>query len=367
MMTRKSYIAVVALLVLALAGSHFSKLRLDEIRPNNEFREMLYLPSGTELKVLACGFDAPLADFLWVKGQLYFSDNLRALKNRHEQNARYRYVYKLHDVITDLSPRFGRAYTLGALYLLVTGKEHHARDAIKLLKKGIAASDRAARDGKPLEPDERWYMHLLIANTYDQNLDDLASSLAHYRLAAKQPGCPPEVYAIIVGVEQQQMLGAGAIERYDVMIRAWESQLKSLRQRGAVDDTLQNNIRSRLAKLVERRNDLVATRELEKLLSEAGKLFIEKTGRAATSLRQLYTAGLLKGDIKPPLHKKNDYDNSPGISSAATGRKGEKLHPRAGGGGLLAATAVRLRPPVLHPPQQPLSRQSRTTGIDRNS
>ncbi len=311
MLKRRGKMVVLGVLFLAILGSHFTKARLDVLQPEEAFEELLYVPKGQGLKLLACGFEAPLSDFLWLKGWLYYSENFRAAQMRRDRAAKYRYVYQLHDIITDLTPRFGKAYIYGALFLTSTGKEHHIRDGIRLLEKGLSVYDEAERSGEPVIPDERWQMCVSIGNTYDQQLHDLNQAMAWFDRAVDQPDCPSVIFEIRRYYQLQAHQGAGLLERYGVIRKLLEDQLKRMGERGSLGDSLQEKLKTDIEEVDRMRARLQATREIEAAMSKASALYKERTGQTATSVRSLLQARLLSHMPRLPFHGENDYGNIP--------------------------------------------------------
>ena len=318
-MTLKSKLTVFFIIVLSLGVSALARHRLETLAPDRDrFMELMYVPKGKALKVMACGFDAPLADILWTRGLIYYSQNVRA-NNKSAKAGKYRYVYQLHDVITNLTPRFTRAYLYGALFLFSTGKEQNLYQGIKLLEKGLSAYDQAEKEGDPILPDARWMLHVHIANTYEAQLqvmhkekgdfaaarDDLASAREHFRQAAATPGCPKEIIASWAGFENQLLLGKGLLERYDVMIDVWEKMLAQKQS----NEELTSFARERLAELRHKREQLRATRETETILPSAVQAYLKDHACLPQSVPELVEKKYLAELPSLPLNEDNDFGN----------------------------------------------------------
>ncbi|MBN2711239.1 MAG: hypothetical protein JXR97_02255, partial [Planctomycetes bacterium] len=225
MPSRKELIVVIVVMFMALAGSYSCKNRLDALSKTEKFKELLYVPKGETLKIMTFGFDAPVADYFWVEGKLYYSDNIRAIQMRHSRKARYRYLHLLHDIITDLQPRFGNAYHEGAIYLFSTGREDLTEQGIALLEKGVAAYDKAEADGVPIIPDARWRMYVYMASAYEGRLYDPVKATEYYEKAVKCKDCPANIVFAYAGYKKLLAQGLGLQARYDAMIATWSELL----------------------------------------------------------------------------------------------------------------------------------------------
>jgi tetratricopeptide (TPR) repeat protein len=90
---------------------------------------MLYLPSGKYLKFAALGFDAILADLIYLWSIQYYGDY--AIEDRYD------YLEHIYGrVISELDPRYLDPYLVGALIMTVEAREPEM--GLRLLDKGIA-------------------------------------------------------------------------------------------------------------------------------------------------------------------------------------------------------------------------------------
>lgn len=100
--------------------------------------EVLYLSHGDQVKRLALGYDALLADVYWIRAIQYFGEN--AIANRgvsESQRTPPRLLYPLLDVTTTLDPQYIEPYRFGGFFLADYVDEQLA---LKLLHKGIQAN-----------------------------------------------------------------------------------------------------------------------------------------------------------------------------------------------------------------------------------
>ncbi len=279
--------------VLAGAGAHAARLPLDARRAESPFRELLYVPQGKALRIIAVGFDSALADVLWVRGLIYFSDNLRAILHRNDRTARYRYVHQLHDVITELNPRFAKAYLYGGLFLLSTGREAQIRQGIDILEKGVRAYESAREAGHPLPPEVGWQLHLQLAQAFDNpgwsGIYDRTRAAEHFRAAAEEPGTPPEIVRLLEAHLQQGLQRASLRERTVLSLRVWESILA----RPGSSPEYRERIEREVAALREQLARLAHTEALEAELARIVRTYRERYGRLPASLPALVAEGIL--------------------------------------------------------------------------
>ena len=87
-----------------------------------------YLPSGEFLNVVSLGYDAVVADYLWVRSVIYFGDQV-------ETHDDFRWVKHYFNLITELNPNFVAPYEFGGIVLAVDLKDVDA--SIIILNKGM--------------------------------------------------------------------------------------------------------------------------------------------------------------------------------------------------------------------------------------
>ncbi|MDQ3003732.1 MAG: hypothetical protein M3Y08_21040 [Fibrobacterota bacterium] len=119
-------------LVLALlfAASMWLIRKADDTKPKdwNESR-LTYLPSGKMLKPMVMDLDEAVADLLWIKAMLYFSDAYMTGKS-------YQWLGHILDIVTILNPRLHIAYEFGGVVL--TKEKKNLPKTLKLLDRGIS-------------------------------------------------------------------------------------------------------------------------------------------------------------------------------------------------------------------------------------
>ena len=316
---RKNTLIAVLLFGIALAATGFSRVRLDEITTpfRDGYPDFMYLPAGTSLKIMAFGFDAPLADALFIRGIVYYTSSL---KNTEFKDATRDYTYEQFNVITDLSPRFTRAYQLGALFLTGSALENANLNGIRLLEKGVATATEEAEKGQPLEPDPRWLFHAILANAFDVNIqahrrkkgdlvgagDARKRAAQEFRLGASSPGAPVFMAAAASGYESK-LSGTGDIsDSLNAVLAVWVDIHNKALERG--DKDILPMLEERIDGLSKELEDIHLTKEMEKHLTAAGKEYLRQTGEAPSDVDDLVAKKLIPGIPKTFLDTEEKQD-----------------------------------------------------------
>jgi hypothetical protein len=287
-----------------------TRVRLDAIVEGEAFHEALYLPSGNTLKISALGFDQPVADALFVKSLIYFSQGWTL---GEIQWAKRGYIYELFDAITDLSPRFDRAYQMGSMFLASSPDVNAAVNGARLLEKGVAHYDRLEKEGRDLGNDPRWMLHSYIANIYDVNVQiykrgvgDLIgasearqTALQQFRLSAGSPGAPAFMVQVAAGYEQMMRGDAGLEKSLEAAIAVWREAYERAVARDDKDTA--ELLGSRLEEQIGQLDAINATKAIQEALSEAGRRYKARNGVPAENAARLKDAGLIPGLPKTPL------------------------------------------------------------------
>jgi len=260
-----------AVSVLLLSTSHLEKLRPP---PPSEGDELRALPAEVR-RTLTFGFRESAADFAWLDAIQYYGDPAHAAD-------RYAELAPLLDVVTDLDPHFDYAYQFAGEAVPThdaTGEKlwHHTREAIALLRKGMANSPR------------RWEIPWLLSY-------DLYTYWGEYREAGQimlsaadlaEKGqrddelLPPPTYLRSLAL---RLLAQGG--SLDTAIET--TRLAAAR---ATDDQARQEIQARLAALT-----------LDKELQDLNALAQNKagSGQAPTSLSELTAGSELQGLSRDP-------------------------------------------------------------------
>jgi tetratricopeptide (TPR) repeat protein len=250
-----------AALVAAVVGIYLIGSGLDWRRyGDNVTEEMTYYPSGRLLKVADIGFDAVVADLMWLKGIQYYGEHRKT-------DRAYPLAAHIFSTITDLDPGFIGAYRFGALVL--AEDVGSAPLAITLLRKGIR------------ENPDAWELPFDLGFLYFIDLADY-SKAAHYFRFASRIGDAPDIARRFTAFAY---LKAGKIE---VAQALWEEVARST----------SNKIMRQVAKVALQNLDLDAA--VEKL-SELVERFRANRGRFPATLDDLVEAGLVKAIPPDPF------------------------------------------------------------------
>jgi hypothetical protein len=129
-----------------------------------------YQPDGDALKVAALGQPTLLADAMWVRAVLQFSD---VMDGREVDGTRW--LDATVDAVATLDPGWRTAYFYGGAFMRVLGD--------------IEASDRIFADGAAALPDDPFFPFSLGMNAYLHH-GDTAAAAEHLARAAALPGAP---------------------------------------------------------------------------------------------------------------------------------------------------------------------------------
>ena len=311
-MRTKGILATIVLFSLAALVVGGTRRRLDDIIGGSRgaFREVIYIPGKNFLKIAACGFDASLADYLFVTGLIYFSEGM----NADERTWRKRgYTYELFDAITDLSPRFTRGYQLGSMFLTSSPDFSAVESGIALLEKGVAEVRKQADAGRPFDADPLWLFHTLLANAYEVSLQihyrsvgDLeAASRARtrageeYRKAATSPNAPGYIIAAAAGYESVLSGREGVEKSLTSMLTVLVESYEQAKRRN--DESIMAYLKDRIDETAARAAAITDTRAIQELLSQAGARFLAMEKRPARHVGELIRARLVGGTPPTPL------------------------------------------------------------------
>lgn len=131
--------------------------RVDRLSAGREEKQVLYLWSGRQVRLLAPGFRNLLADIYWLRTVQYFG-----AERLFSTGKRFDLLYPLIDITTDLDPRMEIAYRYGSIFLFEpwpTGKGD-AQLGVAVLEKGIRNMPRSWR----LRQDLGYYRYLFMGD-----------------------------------------------------------------------------------------------------------------------------------------------------------------------------------------------------------
>jgi hypothetical protein len=263
--SRTLWKAVVALPLL-LAAVAFVQGRIDaETRAEAIQQEGLVFQSGPLLKKLSLGYDPLLADIYWTRAVQYYGARTGM------RNATFELLAPLLDITTALDPRLVVAYRFGAIFLSEPGPIGAGRTdlAVDLVKRGIAAN-----------PDQ-WLLYHDLGFLYYWRSRDYPEAAATYLAGSKVKGAPPFMKLMAARIAEN----GGSIETSRLIF----SEL--------YESTKDPNVRKEVLKQLRS----LKAQEDEMHLDDLIEQYRKRLGRNPVSMKDLVTAGLLRGFPVDPL------------------------------------------------------------------
>ena len=165
-------------MVILLAIGVWTGARVDDLTRKSYLaaaRELLYLPSPEQARLMSLGFEQIVADWYWVKGLQYFTDPLMAFNN-------YKNLGDILDVVVGVDPDFQYAYKFAGIAVPYdTGRLRWANSehAIELLQRGVQRFPK------------NWELQFHLGFSLLNFRKDTAGAAEHFAAAAQVPGSPP--------------------------------------------------------------------------------------------------------------------------------------------------------------------------------
>lgn len=206
-----------------------------------------YQPNGDALKVAALGQPTLLADVMWVRAVLQFTD---VLEGRQVDGTRW--LAATLDAVTALDPGWRTAYFYGGAFMRVLGD--------------IDGSDHIFEAGMVALPADPFFPFSLGMNAYLHRGDTDAAAEMMKR-AASLPGAPPWYGAAVASFIEQRGQRAAAV-RY-------------------LDEELERTTNPAVRRSLETRRAGLIHDELEEKLAELVGRFTVEVGRPPRSVSEL--------------------------------------------------------------------------------
>jgi tetratricopeptide (TPR) repeat protein len=263
-----------AALALLTAAGFASSTATAARRADERMAPLLYLPSGRYLKAASLGFDAILADVLYLWSIQYYSN--------YRIEDRYSYLEHIYrDVITELDPRYVDPYLVGAL--IMTAEARQPEMALRLLDKGIERNP-----GDWILPFEAGYVCY-------RELRDYARAARYFEIALRSPLVHP------------------AVRRFHAATysRAGDARA-SLREWASIGETTDDPYVRAIA--WNHVHDLHVEVDLEALNAAIAR-FVAERGRKPARLEDLVSGGLLAALPADPEGGSYAYDHARGEAS----------------------------------------------------
>jgi tetratricopeptide (TPR) repeat protein len=278
---------VLSALFAVVIGLHVVQAQADVQSAGQRTESLLYVQSPEFARRAALSYDSLLADLYWIRAVQYYGRTTLA----EGETKRYDLLYPLLDFTTSLDPYFDIAYRFGAIFLAEPSPAGAGRpdQAIALLEKGLAQ-----------QPD-KWQFVGDIGFVNYFWLKDYQRAADWFRRASQMPQGPEWMAALAATVLNEG--GNSASSR-----RLWQEILEGdnppyLRQR-AQRALMQLDAIDQLAAL----NRVVA-------------VYQQRTGRTATSWRDVLAAGYLRQIPQDPLGMPYQIDPSTGEVTLASDSK----------------------------------------------
>jgi DNA-binding transcriptional ArsR family regulator len=247
----------VLLVLVACFMSLAARFKLDPEHESEMLMDMAYLPNGRMLGWISGGMDNMLSDLLWLRSLRYVMDHFNEERD-------YTYLYKAHDIITDLDPNFEKAYRFGAYFLSgMTDEYANARD---LLKKGWKNNPG------------RWRIAYDLASVYDLHLKEPVKAADWFIKAAECDGCPRGIGENATLLYQEE----GRLDRALAMWTGIAGRTKSEKLKKVAEWNVKR-VRSQI--MIEDLNDLVERYKQEKAVLPASLKDLEKAGLVPSAPR----------------------------------------------------------------------------------
>ena len=267
-------ILLCCLLVPGFAGVWKLQERID-VQLDGLHREAdeLVLRSGRLLKAMSLEYAPLMADLYWTQVVQYYGDK----SVRHDAN--FELLWPLLDVTTTLDPNLVVAYRFGSMFLSEGPPAGAGRPdlAIQLIQRGIR------------ENPDYWRLYEDLGFIYYFELHDYAKAAAAFLEGSKNPQAMPWMKVLAAKVSEQG-------DNTETSVFLWNEIHSS-----TTDPQMKENAAIHL-QLLKSDTDC---KQLDDLSSEYEK----RTSKRPTSLRDLVTAGLLKGMPMDPAGYAYVFDN----------------------------------------------------------
>lgn len=252
---------IVAGLILAagLAGTVAASRSLYRMHDQLASQEVLYLPSAKTVKAISFGYNGLMADIYWTRAVQYFG------RKQLSDSMAYKLLPPLLDITTTLDPQLEIAYQFGGFFLSQSPPQGAGEPdkGIELVKKGIQNNPT------------HWRLYYNLGFIYWMEKKDYKSAAEAFATGGKIPGASPWMLTMAGAMAQ----GGNELEMARTL---WTEILNDTK-----DASIRANAQQRLASI----NSDEAVIQLQKRVNA----YKERFGRTPDSMRDLVTAGILRG------------------------------------------------------------------------
>ena len=182
----KFLLFLLGLICLAQVWMQPTYLSIEASR-SHDVPDLFFLPPANVLKFVSLDFDEMLADFVWVKAILYFSQQFFTTRQ-------FDHLGNLVEVITDLDPRFDAAYLWAGSVFMYNGSAITRKDieeTNRFLKKGWNFYQESLVKWK-ISPSY-WRIPFMIGFNHAIELREKEEGVRYLRAAAQFPNAPDYV------------------------------------------------------------------------------------------------------------------------------------------------------------------------------
>ncbi len=260
METKKIKITAFIIAIFAsLYVIYLSDITINRLKPKN-IEDFYYLPIGKYARIISFGYNNVLADILWMKTLAYTGEHIATDKQ-------FKYLVSLLDAVTNLDPYFLYPYKFAGTIL--PWEAHDAKDAIRLLKKGLRYL-----------PDS-WVLWFFTGFIYLYFEGDYKQAAFYMGEAAKKPGRPMFIVSLAAKLLAKENSPETAI---NILMEVYKN-------------TRTKSIKEEILKKIK---TIIAERNF-RMLDDAVKKFKKVEGRLPNSLNELVEKGFLEAIPKEPF------------------------------------------------------------------
>lgn len=215
---------------------------LDQKYPYCAHKDLNFLPSGKIVKTASVGYEAMVADLLWIRALGYFGGHSQAEKN-------FTWLGHLLDVVTDLDPMYQSPYEFGGIVLAAYSDDVDA--SIALLKKGLI--------NVPQDHPRYYYLLFFLAFDYMYHKADALTAARYLEQASAFPQSPDYLPDLAARLYAK----ANCLENAEIFLR---QMILSTDRRD-----LKEQLQQRLDQVIHQGHIEMLTRALDRFRHKFGK------------------------------------------------------------------------------------------------
>ncbi len=247
------------ILAVGLVGTVAASRLLYRMHDQIAVQEVLYLPSAKTVKAISFGYTGLMADIYWTRVVQYYG------RKQLVDSMAYKLLAPLLEITTTLDPHLEIAYQFGGFFLSQSPPQGAGEPdkGIELVKKGI--------ENNPTH----WRLYYNLGFIYWLEKKDYKAAAESFAAGARIPGAAPWMWTMAGAMAQ----GGNELELARTL---WTEILNDTK-----DASIRTNAQQRLAS--------INSDEAVILLQKRVDTYKEHFGQKPDSMRDLVTAGLLRG------------------------------------------------------------------------